>query len=338
MQTRHGRSEEDTGPGGERSKRAERRRHGPTALPRRRVARAALIPRTGPGFPAWNATLTAWATRVMRASARRRRAGRSDRRDVGRLRCSRPAERGLRARNDRRTPGHPARRPDTPSHLDLPGHPDTPSHPDPGGHPDPPRHPDTPRHRDLPRHPDLPRHLDTASHLDPPGHPHPKDRRPADAGIPGMPGPIRVPPPGRSPHEGASARHGTRRRPRLRPGRRPRPAAPGRTYGAARRAGWSMRFRVVSGSDLVTGRERVVRCGAWGRSGPRARLGGGRCGAFLRRRARRIPSTRQGSSRPGTLPPCAPPGRGAVQGRPPGQTWPQNRGTRCSPSAIRPPT
>ena len=74
-----------------------------------------------------------------------------------------------------------------------------------------------------------------------------------------------------------------------------------------------MRFRVVSGSDLVTGRERVVRCGAWGRSGPRARLGGGRCGAFLRRRARRIPSTRQGSSRPGTLPPCAPPGRGAVQ-------------------------
>ena len=302
----------------------------------------------------------------MRASARRRTAGRSDRRDAGRRRCSRPAERGLRARNDRRTPGHPASRPDTPSHLDLPGHPDTPSRPDPPGHPDPPGqldtpshpdpprhldtpsrpdppgHPDPPRHQDPPRRPatpshlDLPRHLDTASHLDPPGHPHPKDRRPADAGIPGMPGPIRVPPRGNSPHEGASARHGTRRRPRLRPGRRPRPAAPGRTYGAARRAGWSMRFRVVSGSDLVTGRERVVRCGAWGRSGPRARLGGGRCGAFLRRRARRIPSTRRGSSRPGTLPPCAPPGPGVVQGRPPGQTWPQNRGTRCSPSAIRP--
>jgi hypothetical protein len=264
------------------------------------------IHRTSRGFADWNDTLTAWAIRVMRASARRT-VGRSDCHDVGRCRC-RPAMASARSRIDPLTPGPPRSRPETLGRAGIPSRPDTPGHPDTPSQPDARSHPDTPSHPDARSHPDTP-------------------PRPAAPGLK-VRSTIRVPPAGR-PHVGASVRHGTRprsradrplqplqpRRRRRRRQRQPRPPAPGMRSGAARRAGRSARLRAASGREPGPpgiGRLSADRCGAWGHSGPRARLGEGRCGDFPPRRVPLIRSTRPGSSPRGTLRPCAPRGLAAV--------------------------
>ncbi len=132
---------------------------------------AAQIHRTGHGFADRNGTLTAWAIRMMKASARRRTVGRSDPRDVGRRR-SRQAKGALqtpsapRARSSsqaRSSPGGMPGRP--PSLLSTPSRPAT------------RRHLDTPSRLRATRHLDMPsrlatRRLSTPSRPATPRHPN----------------------------------------------------------------------------------------------------------------------------------------------------------------------
>jgi hypothetical protein len=382
--------------------------HLPAEMPGRPVRGrgpgVAQIPRTGHGFADRNGTLTAWAIRMMKASARRRTVGRSDRRDVGRRR-SRQAKGALQTPSDPQgrssaqaqsspwgMPGRPPSRlntpsrlatrrrlntrhhPDTPSRLSTPSRPatrhhlTTPSRPKTRRRPNTCRRPAT-RHRpntdsqpEAPSHPQAvshrlaPSHLEavslreavsppwTASHRQAPSPPETADRATPAMAVQQSRNAIQVPPMG-GPRAVARERRGTRPRRTDRPPQAespwPRPLAPGMTSGGAHSAGRSVRSKVAVVSELPlpeTSRERADRCGGWGRSGRRARQAGGRCVASPRRRGLRIRSTRPGSSPPGTHRPCARPDLGGVQKQARGPMLPQNRGTPCSPSAIRPPT
>src|ERR1017187_5117048 len=137
--------------------------HLPAEMPTRpmhgRGPLPAQIHRMGHAFADQNGTLTAWAIRMMKASARRRTVGRSDRRDVGR-------RRSRQAKGARQTPSAPQAR-SSPQALSSPG-----------GMPGRPpsrlnmpsrlatrRHPGTPSRLATRRHPDTPSHLNTPSPL-----------------------------------------------------------------------------------------------------------------------------------------------------------------------------
>ena len=167
--------------------------HLPAEMPTRpmhgRGPRAAQIHRTGHAFAGQNGTLTAWAIRMMKASARRRTVGRSDRRDVGRRRSrqakgARQTPSAPQARSSPQAlsspggmPGRPPSRLNMPSRLATRRHPGTPSRLATRRHPDTPSHLNTPSPLATRRHPDTPsrlatgRRLGTPSRLDTPSQP-----------------------------------------------------------------------------------------------------------------------------------------------------------------------
>jgi hypothetical protein len=288
---------------------------------------------------------------------------RSDRGTPGRP-CPRPG-----------TAGHPAThpRPGTASRLGTLNRPATASHPGTGGRPGTASPPGTHNRPGAHRRLEAPGHREAHSRPEarrPQAH-SPLEVRRRPAAFPGPEVPRRRggarPPPGVSrlgtapvapalrgrsalrirllgrPPESASARRGTQpRRTRgpvqAEPRPWPRRPARGKTSGAGRPDGRSARSRGAPGRDLArpgAGPKWADRCGGWGRSGPLARPGEGRCGASPQRPGRRTRSTRPGSSPPGTPRPCTRPGQRAVPIRARGLTRPQNRATPSSRSAIR---
>jgi hypothetical protein len=165
--------------------------HLPAEMPTRPVhgrgPRAAQIHRTGHGFADQTGTLTAWAIRMMKASARRRTVGRSDRRDIGRRRSrqakgARQTPSAPQARSSPQAlsspggmPGRPPsrlntpsrlatrRRLGTPSRLNTPSRLGTPSRLDTPSQPQVVSRPWAPSHREAPSHRLAPRHLEAVS-------------------------------------------------------------------------------------------------------------------------------------------------------------------------------